>query len=151
MKKILLLSAVAALVMLAACNSKSNTNPDGKVLTYVDTIGLADFQAWKTQNELKDPSVYYSQGKTYATARKTTAKRSVSKPVTMTSQSQNPAKKKGWSSRAKGAAIGGGGGAILGAVINKKNRVAGGILGGAIGAGLGYVLGNEIDRKNGRR
>jgi hypothetical protein len=46
----------------------------------------------------------------------------------MVSESQNSAKtttKKGWSKAAKGTAIGAGTGAVLGAVINKKNRVAG--------------------------
>jgi len=55
------------------------------------------------------------------------------------------AKKKRWSSRAKGAAIGGVGGAAAGAIIS-KNKVAGAVLGGAIGAGGGYIIGNEIDR-----
>ena len=50
-------------ILISACNSKqpAETN-NGKVLTYVDTAGLADFQKWKVQNELKDPSVYYVQG-----------------------------------------------------------------------------------------
>ena len=50
-------------ILISACNSKqpAETN-NGKVLTYVDTSGLADFEKWKVQNELKDPSVYYVQG-----------------------------------------------------------------------------------------
>ena len=40
------------------------------------------------------------------------------------------------SPQAKGAIIGGGSGAILGAVINKRNRPVGGIIGGVVGAGL---------------
>ena len=71
----------------------------------------------------------------------------------MSSTDQYPAKtiqKKGWSRKAKGAAIGGGSGAILGAVLDKNHRVAGGILGGVLGAGLGYVIGNEMDRKHGQ-
>jgi hypothetical protein len=58
-------------------------------------------------------------------------------------------KKKGWSSRAKGAAIGGVSGAAAGAIIS-KNKVAGAVIGGAVGAGGGYIIGNEIDRKNAR-
>ena len=71
----------------------------------------------------------------------------------LNSVSQYPAKttvKKGWSRKAKGAVIGGGGGAILGAVINKNNRLVGGAIGGALGAGIGYVIGNELDKKHGR-
>jgi hypothetical protein len=61
-----------------------------------------------------------------------------------------PAKKKGWSDRAKGTVIGAGTGAAAGAIINKKDRVAGAIIGGIIGAAGGYVIGNERDRKKGR-
>ena len=156
---------IIAAIVMAACNGKPQTDANnGKVLSYIDTVGLADFQKWKVQNELKDPAVYYSQGNelataqpkaTYASARKSTATRrtTASKSGSMNSVGQYPAKtttKKGWSRRAKGAAIGGGGGAILGAVINKNNRVVGGAIGGAIGAGLGYVIGNELDKKHGR-
>ncbi|MFL5808329.1 MAG: glycine zipper 2TM domain-containing protein [Flavisolibacter sp.] len=58
--------------------------------------------------------------------------------------------KKGISKAAKGAIIGGVGGAIAGAVINKKNRVAGAIIGGVIGGGGGYAIGRGMDRKDGR-
>ena len=44
------------------------------------------------------------------------------------------------------AAIGGGAGAILGAVTS-KNKVKGAVLGGAAGALLGGVLGNNVDKK----
>ena len=149
-------------ILISACNSKqpAETN-NGKVLTYVDTAGLADFQKWKVQNELKDPSVYYVQGsevlptqpvrkarKSHASVQKTS-----NTGGSLNSVSQYPAKttvKKGWSRKAKGAVIGGGGGAILGAVINKNNRLVGGAIGGALGAGIGYVIGNELDKKHGR-
>ncbi len=57
-------------------------------------------------------------------------------------------KKKGWSDAAKGAVIGGVGGAIAGAVINGKNRGKGAVIGGVIGAAGGYVLGRKKDKKN---
>ncbi len=164
MKKLLPILSILFIsaIMLAACNRQpSGDSNSGKVLTYVDTAGLADFQKWKTLNELKDPAVYYNQGTEVSTnqpARK--AAKSYTSPQktsnsgggTLNSVSQYPAKtaKKGWSRKAKGAAIGGGGGAILGAVINKKNRVIGGAIGGALGAGIGYVIGNELDKKHGR-
>jgi hypothetical protein len=59
-------------------------------------------------------------------------------------------KKKGWSKAAKGAVIGGAGGAVLGAVINKKNRVLGGVIGGVLGGGVGYGIGRSQDKKDGR-
>ena len=71
----------------------------------------------------------------------------------MTSVGAYPAKtslKKGWSRKAKGAVIGGGSGAVIGALFNRNNRLVGGALGGALGAGIGYVVGNELDRKHGR-
>jgi len=51
------------------------------------------------------------------------------------------------SSHAKGAVIGGLGGAAAGAIINKRNRVVGGAVGGAAGAGLGYAIGKNADNK----
>jgi hypothetical protein len=66
-------------------------------------------------------------------------------PVTVPAPAATEEKKKGWSTRAKGAAIGGVAGAATGAIIS-KNKVGGAILGGAVGAGGGYIIGNEIDR-----
>jgi hypothetical protein len=164
MKKLLPILSILFIsaILISACSGKPAADLNsGKVLTYVDTAGLADFQKWKTQNELKDPAVYYNQGTEVATsqpARKTTRSYSSGKKTsnggggTLNSVSQYPAKsaKKGWSRKAKGAVIGGGGGAILGAVINKNNRLVGGAIGGALGAGIGYVIGNELDKKHGR-
>jgi YMGG-like Gly-zipper len=154
---------IIAAIVMAACNGKPQVDANNGVLTYTDTAGLAEFQKWKTLNELRDPAVYYTQGKevAYQPAKKSTRTSSPvrktysssSKTGSMNSVAQYPAKtttKKGWSRRAKGAVIGGGGGAILGAVINKNNRLVGGAIGGAVGAGLGYVIGNELDRKHGR-
>ncbi|AIZ63242.1 hypothetical protein PK28_05255 [Hymenobacter sp. DG25B] len=55
--------------------------------------------------------------------------------------------KKPWSPQAKGAIIGGVGGAAAGALIHKRNRVVGGAVGAAAGAGTGYVIGKSIDNK----
>jgi len=163
MKKLLPILSILFIsaILMVACNSNPPNPNAGKVLTYADTAGLADFQKWKTQNELKDPAVYYAQGTEISAiqpARKTTksyspVRRTLNTGGSLNSVSQYPAKttaKKGWSRKAKGAAIGGGGGAILGAVINKNNRLVGGAIGGALGAGIGYVIGNELDKKHGR-
>jgi outer membrane lipoprotein SlyB len=53
--------------------------------------------------------------------------------------------KKGMSSQAKGAIIGGSAGAIAGTAIG--GNVKGTLIGTAIGAGGGYVIGNEARRK----
>jgi osmotically inducible lipoprotein OsmB len=56
--------------------------------------------------------------------------------------------KKGWSNKAKGAAIGGGAGAVAGGLIG--GNVKGALIGGAVGAGGGYLVGRSKDKKNGR-
>ncbi|MGI4021854.1 MAG: glycine zipper domain-containing protein [Janthinobacterium lividum] len=70
---------------------------------------------------------YYKNGKTYVTKTKT---------------------RHGMSKRAKGALIGGGAGAVGGALIGKN--VGGALIGGALGAGAGYVVGNETDKNKSR-
>jgi hypothetical protein len=151
MKKVYLLIAIAAVVSVAfvACGTKSNAKVDAAEMAQFatwksekDAAEMAQFEAWKTAKE--KPVVYASQKK--VTSRPVTYK----SPV-MTSESQNAAKaKKGWSKAAKGAVIGGAGGAVLGAVINKRNRAAGAVIGGVIGAGGGYVIGRNMDKKDGR-
>jgi uncharacterized protein YcfJ len=48
------------------------------------------------------------------------------------------------SSQAKGAIIGGAGGAVAGGIIG--HGVGGALIGGAVGAGGGYIIGNEHRR-----
>jgi len=57
-------------------------------------------------------------------------------------------KNEGWSQAAKGATIGGVGGAVAGAVIGKGAK--GAAIGGIIGAAGGYILGRKADKKSGR-
>ena len=59
--------------------------------------------------------------------------------------------RKGWSPQAKGAVIGGLGGAAAGAIINKRNRAVGGVVGGVAGAGIGYAIGKHTDNKRKER
>jgi hypothetical protein len=54
-------------------------------------------------------------------------------------------KKTGMSNSAKGAIIGGVGGAVAGAVIGKNAK--GAVIGGVIGAAGGYILGKKKDKK----
>ena len=143
-----------------------------------DTAGMAQFQQWKAQNELAATEQYNEPVAQYkAPAAKKVTKAPVRKasrpaPVATEPAPETPAvstgssddvamgngsaeeaqaeKKEGWSKAAKGAVIGGAGGAIAGAVINKKNRAAGAVIGGVIGAGGGYVIGRKMDKKDGR-
>ena len=68
-----------------------------------------------------------------------------------TQPSSQPAKKKRWSSGAKGAVIGGAAGAVTGAVVDKKHRLQGAAIGTAVGAGAGYLIGRHKDKKKKRR
>jgi len=54
-----------------------------------------------------------------------------------------------WSSRKKGAVIGGAVGAGTGAAVSRK-RAKGAVIGGAVGAGAGYMIGRHRDKKKGR-
>jgi len=56
-------------------------------------------------------------------------------------------KKKKFSSAAKGAVIGAGSGAVLGAIVSKKNRGLGAVIGAAVGGGAGYGIGKHKDNK----
>ena len=60
-----------------------------------------------------------------------------------------PTRKRGWSKAAKGAVIGGVGGAVAGAIIDKKHG-QGAIIGGVVGAAGGYIIGRGKDKKDGR-
>jgi hypothetical protein len=59
--------------------------------------------------------------------------------------------RRGWSPQAKGAVIGGLGGAAAGAIINKRNRPVGGVIGGVAGGAVGYGVGKHIDNKQKER
>ncbi len=174
MKKIFF--ALSSVVIMASC-SQNNPRPDAetKTLTPTDTAGLAQFQAWKAQNELataqqqqqlaaqqqpvrevvRERVVYVNEPR--STTRRSTARRSTASSGnsgTYNSSGDNtasqPAEKKGWSKAAKGAVIGGAGGAVVGAVINKRNRAAGAVIGGVIGGAAGYGIGRSKDKKDGR-
>jgi hypothetical protein len=144
-------------VLITACNRKPGTAlEETKGLSYSDTVGLAEFQGWKAQNErLKAIEAYKQTEYATQTASRTTARKSSTgtRSGSMSSGTENQAKtttKKGWSKAAKGAAIGAGSGAILGAVINKRNRAVGAAIGGVIGGGVGYGIGRSKDKKDGR-
>lgn len=149
MKKFLLFIAISTVVILtmSACNS----NPSVKGANAQDTVGLAQFQVWKAVNERAAIEAALAPRPVAAAPVRRAAP--ATKKVVMNSSSTHEAKvakKKGWSKAAKYAAIGGGSGAVLGAVIHKKNRVVGGAVGGAVLGGLGYVIGRSQDKKDGR-
>ena len=165
MKRILSIVSIAA--VFAACNPQPKVAEVTTAPPSLDTVGLAQYQQWKVQNELQQSEIVEEQPSqaSYAAAAPVAKKRSAA-PVrkastrsrsvsnesgTMSSETANTAKaKKGISKAAKGTAIGAAGGAVVGAVINKKNRVVGGVIGGVLGGGIGYGIGRGMDKKDGR-
>ena len=196
MKKLIPFLSIAVLMTACTADVKNSeataVTPVGQqapAINPTDTMGLAQFQNWKAQNELaateqyEEPVQYAAAPvkkaqkayqapvrkatkKTVAPVRKTSAPAPASsgsdntvssgtEDVAVNSESANeakePAKEKvGWSKAAKGAVIGGAGGAAAGAVIYKKNRAVGAVIGGVLGGAGGYVLGRKMDKKDGR-
>jgi hypothetical protein len=152
MKQALLIIGIAAVSAVAVLGISN-----GSKMKKVDATELAQFQAWKDTKAMEALQV---EKENYIAPKQTTkstaAKRTVSyQSPKMVSESQNSAKtttvkKKGWSKAAKGTAIGAGAGAVLGAVINKRNRAVGAVIGGVLGGGGGYVIGRGMDKKDGR-
>lgn len=152
MKKII--PILALVVTLAACKSKTNTMN----MVLVDTTGLYKNNVLSnTGNKFvitEKPVEPVSRPVARKTQRTNESSNNNSNTVysSGTNTTSNPSypQDKGWSHAAKGTAVGGGSGAILGAVLNKDNRVGGAIVGSVIGAGAGYVIGRSVDKKTGR-
>ena len=144
MKKILSIITITAAIAVVMAACKSNPVAPQQVV-YLDTTGFAQFQAWKAM-EKQVPVMAMSNP---VATKKVASHKSRSMSSSETNNAK-VAKKKGWSKAAKYSAIGGGSGVILGAVINKRNRAAGGAIGGLFGAGLGYLFGRSQDKKDGR-
>jgi predicted small secreted protein len=158
MKRIMI-PVFAIAVAMTACNTTPDNGATQKAIQpTADTTGLAQFQAWKAQNELvsTQQNAAMAQPQTrevvkyYPVSSARRSSSSSSSRSTGTASSGTTTRKKGWSSAAKGAVIGGVAGAAGGAVINKKNRAAGAVIGGVIGAAGGYGIGRSVDKKNGR-
>ncbi len=142
---IITLTAVVAVVMVS-CKPNSSV----KEVVYVDTAGFAQFQAWKIMNENLEQNKAYASNTSKRSYNNTSSSNKSGSMTSETSNNAKTSKKRGWSKAAKYAAIGGGTGVVLGAVINKKNRVAGGVVGGILGGGIGYGIGRSKDKKEGR-
>lgn len=149
-----------ALVVFSSCNTSPKTPANNQLSDSLrfatDTTGLAEYQAWKAQNELGE-NTESSEAKPSATSKKTSSSSASSSSGNSaetgsgeTQTGSGTTAKKGWSKTAKGAVIGGVVGAGTGAIVNKKNRAAGAVVGGVIGAGAGAIIGNEMDKKDGR-
>ena len=133
---------ISASVLIAACKQKAaETNSNGYA---TDTALYNNNYPSSAQGTVKYSSPY-SSGRTRVYHRNTYVSTSSSSSHTTV------VRKKGWSSAAKGTAIGAASGAILGAALSKDHhRVKGAVIGGAAGAAGGYLYGRHRDKKNGR-
>jgi hypothetical protein len=163
MKK--LFPILALVVTLAACKTKVDT-VENKNMVLVDTtylsknnilvnVGDNKFVAIEkpvapvvVEPVITEPVYTAPVRKTSAARRNNTTTKYSS--GTATTRNASYPQDKGWSHAAKGTAVGAGSGAILGALLNKNNRLGGGIVGTVIGAGTGYLIGRSQDRKSGR-
>jgi hypothetical protein len=180
MKPFITSVAIAGLFSLAACNSSANKEKDAALLLQQHTIDSMNTEMAKrkvidSMNEVSRMNIMIpqvispvaqpqqvvaansSRSTQHSVRRSTRNTHAASTRSNTTAQSQNTAyqetparRKKGWSAKAKGAVIGTGVGAITGAVVNKRNRGAGAVIGGLLGAGAGTGVGAIIDHKNGR-
>jgi len=171
MKQIISTVAVAAITVMASCSSPSTMREKEAAMQAqqktIDSlqVAMARQHVIDSMNQVaKDKEAASKKTVVYSAPAKK-ARRST--PAKSASYSQNAVgsyagnsapvyepvaapEKRGWSAKAKGAVIGTGVGAAAGAIINKRNRVAGGIIGGVLGAGAGTGIGAIIDKKNGR-
>jgi len=156
MKRIFYILAVVG--TMAACKIKvDNADDIGRNMVLVDTTGLSQNNILTDVGNNKYIVTPKPVAPVYTAPVRKAVKKTTGSSNTVYASKNNtstnavyPQKDKGWSSTAKGTAIGGGAGAILGAVISKDNRVQGGIIGAVLGAGAGYVIGRANDRKTGR-
>ena len=142
MKRIFAVLLIAG--SLAACNNKyknAQTDSVDSVRIMKDSLRLDSFQRAETEKKVE------AEAKAQAVA---------ARPVinnyntsSGSSNTQSAPQRKGMSSAAKGAIIGGAAGAVGGVLIDKKDG-RGAIIGGAAGAGAGYLIGRDKDKKTGR-
>jgi len=164
MKRILLGFAFAAIV--AGCNTNTTTEV-ASADDVRDSIRIADEKARLDSFQRADEAekiAAVAVAKERASAK--SASSGTSSRRTSSSSSSNrqgyisdngsvvyttpqEAKRRGWSSAAKGAVIGGVAGAATGILVDKKDG-RGAAIGGVIGAGTGYVIGRSKDKRTGR-
>ncbi len=138
--------------VFAACKSDSKSDLETNKIIMSDTTGAY------SANASGDTGTAIQRGeRPLPASAKTTTKKTYESPKSTpgsstkneTTSTTTTTKKKGWSSRAKGAVIGGAAGAVGGALIS-KHKGTGAVVGGLAGAAGGYIIGNEVDKKNNR-
>lgn len=158
MKKFLQYMMVASIFV--ACKSKSDLDTNKDVIL-TDTTGMYRNNMLTDTGSVIETTTLTNGNQNLAVAnRRTTSAprntgtRTVARSGSSGSSSSSgttttTTQKRGWSKAAKGAVIGGVGGAVAGAIISKK-KGKGAIIGGVVGAAGGYILGRSKDKKDGR-
>ena len=144
MKKLLFLFVVASL--FAACNTQPNTP-----VVVVDTLAIRQKAILEEQTRVQaenDSINRAADARRERNQARNDEARSASGYKDAASETPAPAKKKGWSSAAKGTVIGAGVGAIAGGIIG--HNLGGAAIGAAAGGGAGYLIGRGKDKKSGR-
>ena len=175
MKQIISTLAIAGITVMASCSTSTVRQQEAALKAQQQTIdsmeiALAKQQVIDSMNEVIAKKEESAKAVAYTApvakkVKRSTPRRSQSyaqssvgsytgnstqtQPVVYQEVPAQP-EKRGWSAKAKGAVIGTAVGAGAGAIINKRNRTAGAIIGGVLGAGAGTGIGAIIDKKNGR-
>lgn len=157
MKRTLIIFAFAAIV--AGCSSNANENAkinQDSIRIANEKAKLDSFERAEAAEKAAIVAVANDRAARthshHVSSRRTGTSRNSNYSSGSSNQTYTPApvpQKKGWSSAAKGAVIGGVVGAGTGVLVDKKDG-RGAVIGGVVGAGTGYVIGRSKDKKTGR-
>ena len=150
MKKIFTIVAMAAVFASCSNNAKEQALAKEQAVAHIkDSLKLDSFK--RAEVVRQQALVEQKHQAELAAARRSSSSSYSSSGTTTTSSAgtTTAAKKKGWSSAAKGTAIGAGVGALSGILIDKKDG-RGAVIGGLAGAAGGYAIGRSRDRASGR-
>ena len=150
-----------ATIVFASCKRKDTLETDKNIVIMTDTSRAGGSYLSDT-GLAKMPVAVAPVAAAPAPTRRTTSTRQRSSSNNNNTSSTNnnsntnsgsgtttqPTRRTGISKAAKGAIIGGVGGAVIGGVVGKNAK--GAIIGGAAGAAGGYILGRSKDRRDGR-
>lgn len=166
MKKLIPIFSIA--LAMAACNQKPENNSDIATtlpvqqpmqIAAADTAGMADFRAWKVQNELTDVNEYNAkQAEANAPVQKQIIKKKAVAPVRKTTKTtSDPVQTPTTSEADKTTDAGSGkdnsataGTGEVAKAEEKKQGISKAAKGAVIGAGGGYTIGRGMDKKDGR-
>lgn len=148
MKKIMIMVSMVA--VFASCTNREKEAALAKQQAMVAVRDSLKLDSFKRAEAAEQARLVEEKHKAeIAAARRSATYTSSGSSYSSNAGTSTATRKKGWSSAAKGTAIGAGVGALGGVLIDKKNG-RGAIIGGLAGAGAGYVIGRERDKKSGR-